>query len=440
MDTSTDPRVTLGVATYQRDTYLAEAVGSCLAQDYEDLEVLVVVDGAGNARIDAVLAGFSDPRLRIVRHPSNRGIAEAYNTIVREGRGELIAMLGDDDVSMPDRISRQVALFDAHPDTAVVHGNALIIDGDGRPVGTWPSADFTPDELFRYMTRVHNPIVDPSRMVHRRVYDAVGGYKSAYTVAQDFEFWLRAAPGFRFRHVPGEPLIHLRRHGDNYSDESNFAKEVAQVEDALAEAFDRVDLELLVPELDWAAPEPAVARVRALHLLADALDARAVPAHCLAAELRRRARDLAAPAAAPDDTAPGDLDGQPIVLATPAWRGADRLPELLAAWARAATTGTLVLLADPGIDGEEGLEVRVLGAAEEAGVDLDRCADVEIRILPGNPGRDARLYEACAAYVPLHAGCARFARLARVCGSPVVAPEADALTAVLGDPVLDGAR
>src|SRR3954462_9184892 len=129
------PRVTLGVATYSRDTYLHEAVASCLAQDYEDLEVLVVVDGSVNPRIDEVLASFDDPRLRVVRHPVNRGIAEAYNTIVREGPGELIAMLGDDDVCLPDRITRQVAVFDAHRDTGVVHGDAIVIDGDGTERG-----------------------------------------------------------------------------------------------------------------------------------------------------------------------------------------------------------------------------------------------------------------------------------------------------------------
>ena len=127
-----NPRVTLGVATYERDTYLEEAVASCLQQTYRDLEVLVVLDGGRNPAVEEVLARFDDPRLRIVRHEANRGIAEAYNTIVREARGELIAMLGDDDRCEPDRIARQVAVFDRHPDTGVVHGAATIIDGAGR--------------------------------------------------------------------------------------------------------------------------------------------------------------------------------------------------------------------------------------------------------------------------------------------------------------------
>src|SRR2546423_1782363 len=113
------PRVTLGIATYERDTYLAEAIASCLNQDFDDFEVLVVLDGGRNPRIEEIVAGFDDARLRVVRHEVNRGIAEAYNTIVREGRGELVGILGADDVSEPHRLARSVALFDRHPDTGI---------------------------------------------------------------------------------------------------------------------------------------------------------------------------------------------------------------------------------------------------------------------------------------------------------------------------------
>src|SRR5215472_15764303 len=121
----TTPRVTLGIATYNRDTYLERAVRSCLEQDYDDFEVLIVVDGSTNSAIDEVLARFKDePRLRVVRHPTNLGIAAGYNSFVSEGRGELIAMLGDDDLCLPGRIRRQVEMFDRFPDTGVVLGSA----------------------------------------------------------------------------------------------------------------------------------------------------------------------------------------------------------------------------------------------------------------------------------------------------------------------------
>jgi glycosyltransferase involved in cell wall biosynthesis len=286
------PRVTLGVATYSRDTYLREAVASCLAQDYEDLEVLVVVDGSANPRIDAILASFGDPRLRVVRHEVNRGISEAYNTIVREGRGELIAMCGDDDVCPSDRISRSVAVFDAHPDTGVVHGDALIVDEQGRERGRQVAPDLSGRALLDMLWRNHNYLVDPTRLVHRRVYEAVGGYEAAYTLAQDFHFWLRAAPAFGFRHVGGEPLVKWRRHGDNFSDESNLALQVEQVTSALEESLEREGLRALVPEVDWPLLHDAEARRQALLKLAALVEGRGLPLPAFAQTLRRRAAAL----------------------------------------------------------------------------------------------------------------------------------------------------
>ncbi len=289
------PRVTLGIATFNRDTYLAEAVESALSQDYEDFELLLVVDGSTNPAIEDVLGGFDDARLRVVRHPENRGIAEAYNTMVSEGRGELIAMLGDDDVCMPGRLTREAAIFDAHPDTGVVHGDALVIDGGGRVSGRWESADFSPDALVQTFFRSHNYLVDPTRMVHRRVYEAVGGYDSSYRIAQDLHFWLRAAREFRFRHCPGGPLVGFRRHGENTSDESSRALEVADVERALEGAMELYALRELVPELDWAVLDAADAERQALRRLADALERRALPLPELAARVRARAQQVPRP-------------------------------------------------------------------------------------------------------------------------------------------------
>jgi len=289
------PRVTLGIATFDRDTYLAEAIASALAQDYGDFEVLVVDDGSTNPRIAEVLDGFDDPRLRVVRHPENRGIAAAYNTMIGDGRGELIAMLGDDDVCLPARLAREVAIFDAHPDTGVVHGDALVLDATGAVTGRWESRDFTPAALLQAFFRSHNHLVDTTRMVHRRVYEAVGGYDSRFPIAQDLDFWLRAAPEHRFRHCPGGPLTGFRRHGQNTSDESARAREVQDVERALEEAMGRHTLRELVPELDWAVLDPADGERQALLRLADALERRLLPLPGLAARVRERAGRIPAP-------------------------------------------------------------------------------------------------------------------------------------------------
>jgi hypothetical protein len=286
------PRVTIGIATYNRDTYLAEAIDSCLSQDYDPIEVLVVLDGTTNPRIDAVLSRYEgEPRLRVIRHEQNRGIAAAYNTFVSAGEGELIAMLGDDDVSLPGRIRRQVGVFDRFPDTGVVHGDATVIDAAGKQLGLWPSRDFSPAQLLHAFFFSHNHLVDPTRMVHRRVYEAVGGYDDRYPLANDLDFWIRAAQAFRFRHCSGGPLTAIRRHGENTSDESSGrAAEIADVEAILERALENISLPDLVSEIDWALLSPQQGERAALLRLADGVERRQLPLPALAARLRRESR------------------------------------------------------------------------------------------------------------------------------------------------------
>ena len=106
-------------------------------------------------------------------------------------------------------------------------------------------------------------------MVRREVYERVGRYDHRYLVAQDFEFWLRAAQQFRFRHCAGEPLIALRRHGDNGSADAADRAETEEVTRALEEALERYSLRELVPELDWSVLGPGEAERQALLTLAD---------------------------------------------------------------------------------------------------------------------------------------------------------------------------
>jgi glycosyltransferase involved in cell wall biosynthesis len=145
----------------------------------------------------------------------------------------------------------------------------------------------------------------------------------------------------------------------------------------------------------------------------------------IAALAQRRPR-LAGPAQPEPFPLSEDVDVR--VLATPAWRGEDRLGELLAQWCATTTPATracLYLLADPTVDGTpEELEARVLDAGAAAGAAIDSGADINVLMEPSSPGRDARLHAAVDAYVPLHPACTGHARLAREAGNAIVEPSA----------------
>jgi hypothetical protein len=108
------------------------------------------------------------------------------------------------------------------------------------------------------------------------------------------------------------------------------------------------------------------------------------------------------------------------LLATPAWRGEDRLDELLRVWGAATTRGTsacLYLLADPRVDGsQEELHARVLAA----GVDLEGAADINVLMEPIDGEGDLRLHAGVDAFVALHDACEGHARMARAAGNRIL--------------------
>jgi glycosyltransferase involved in cell wall biosynthesis len=128
-------------------------------------------------------------------------------------------------------------------------------------------------------------------------------------------------------------------------------------------------------------------------------------------------------------------DAQTRVLAVPAWRGSDRLAELLSDWGHHTareTSACLYLLADPAAAGDPGaIEAHVLAAAERAGLDLEACADINVLMEPLQADRDGRLHLAMTAFVPLHSASAGHVRLARMYGSEVATPGTPGLARLL---------
>jgi glycosyltransferase involved in cell wall biosynthesis len=103
------PLVSAVIPTYRRPELVLRAVNCCLAQTYPNMEVVVVVDGP-DPEVEAVLAGVTDDRLQVVVNPVNSGQAQCRNLGVQRAKGEWIAFLDDDDLWLPEKIEKQMAV------------------------------------------------------------------------------------------------------------------------------------------------------------------------------------------------------------------------------------------------------------------------------------------------------------------------------------------
>ncbi|TPI17993.1 glycosyltransferase [Mesorhizobium sp. B4-1-1] len=205
------PLPTVSVIIPVRDgaQYVGEALQSILDQDLADIEVIVVDDGS---RDDSAAIAMSisdrDSRVRLVAN-RGKGIVDALNMGLSLARAPLAARMDCDDVSLPGRLRLQVACFDADADLQLLGTAGLQIDRDGnplRPLDVPAGGDPLRDALARY-----NPMLHPTVMFRTEAVRRAGGYRRAFTHAEDYDLWLRLSETGKLANMDAR-LVKLRSH------------------------------------------------------------------------------------------------------------------------------------------------------------------------------------------------------------------------------------
>ena len=155
------PTVSVLMAAYNGAALLPETIESVRVQSFDDWE-LVVVDDCSTDDTLALLKGYADPRIRVIAAETNGGPVETRNRAFAECRGRYIAALDQDDLCHPDRLWKQVAWLDAHPECVLVSSAANFLFDD-----TIKPAHFTrrlTPELIDFLMLIRNPFVWSSVM------------------------------------------------------------------------------------------------------------------------------------------------------------------------------------------------------------------------------------------------------------------------------------
>jgi glycosyltransferase involved in cell wall biosynthesis len=179
--------------------HLIEAVESVLSQEEGQLELIVVDDGS-EVPVAELLAGRLDDRVRVLRHPVNRGVSAARNTALRLARAPLVSHLDSDDAWEPDYVSSVLPAFD-EPSVGLVYTNATIVEHPERH-DTY-IFDSSPHPMDRFpKIAEQNPIPLLTATARVKAVRGAGGWASWLRTTQDYYLWLRlAAKGWRFAYV-----------------------------------------------------------------------------------------------------------------------------------------------------------------------------------------------------------------------------------------------
>ena len=193
--------------------WLETAVDSVLAQVYENWELVLIDDASTDEATVAALARLTsrDPRIRLTRLDQNGGISVASNQGLSVASGEWIGLLDHDDLLEPDALFRNVVLLQTHPDADLIYSDEDKLTEHGFDAPLF-KPDWSPDFFLSYNYICHFTILRRARV------DEVGGFRSEFDGAQDYDLFLRIVEKTqRIHHLP-RILYHWRRSATSTSD------------------------------------------------------------------------------------------------------------------------------------------------------------------------------------------------------------------------------
>lgn len=208
------PTVSVLMPNYNKAPFLPAAIASVQAQTLSDWELILVDDGStdGSWKIIAAAAA-ADPRIRAFRQ-AHAGINQTRNFALAQARSEFLAVLDSDDECHPERLAKQAAYLEEHPDCGVVGSNYEVIDEQGRRLRkvSQPLTDKDIREAFFFF----NPVRHSALCFRQACVRELGGYSLDWFGVEDLEILMRFGTRWQLANLP-EYLARYRVFANNFS-------------------------------------------------------------------------------------------------------------------------------------------------------------------------------------------------------------------------------
>lgn len=215
------PKISVLMPVYNTEpAHLRAAIESILSQTCSDFEFIILDDASSDIELRRIILSYTDQRIIFVSNDVNMGISAGRNRLLDMARGEYIAPMDHDDISLPDRLAKEAAFLDEHAEVGIV-GSAIKL---------------IPQNKLRYFPAEHESIemrllhgamfAHPASMLRRSVLLEHGiRYDPRYTPAEDYALWCACIGKTRFANLQ-EPLLHYRVHSANASSRQSLLMEL----------------------------------------------------------------------------------------------------------------------------------------------------------------------------------------------------------------------
>lgn len=205
------PLVSVVMAAYNEEKYIHEAIESILHQTYTNFEFIIINDGSTD-RTEEIILSYTDPRIRYVRNEENLRLIASLNKGLALSTGKYIARMDSDDISMPERLQKQVAFMEANPSIGI-SGAQLVVFGSEDSTMNYP-LEHEDLQLRLLITSCfpNNLVIFRNELVKKHTLAFTEGYHHG----EDYKFWTQWLQITTGANLP-EYLVKYRFHPSSVS-------------------------------------------------------------------------------------------------------------------------------------------------------------------------------------------------------------------------------
>lgn len=231
------PKVTVIMNCHNSGKYLAEAIESVLQQTFTDYEI-VFWDNQSTDNSTEVALSYGD-RVRYFRGEEFLPLAAARNAAIQQAKGKYIALLDCDDLWLPEKLEKQIALFESDPSVGLVFSDTYFVSANGDIKFSFFKRfkPYSGNVFFNLIAE--NFISCETAVFTREAFEKVGGFRPELKTAEEYDIFLRMAYHYKLAYVPA-PLAKYRVHETNYT-RINWAESLWETADIIEKMIDMVE-------------------------------------------------------------------------------------------------------------------------------------------------------------------------------------------------------
>ncbi len=197
--------------------YLTKTIESILSQTFTDFELIILNDSPNNKELEKIVKSYKDKRIKYLSNEKNIGITPSRNKLINLAKGEYIAIIDHDDISIPTRFYEEATYLDNNPDVGVVSGQIQYFQNNhGKSKHKIEDADIKINLLNSIAVSHPCAMIRKSILTENNIQ-----YDEKFTPAEDYKLWIDLIPYTKFHNID-KVLLLYRDHKENTAKVQNY--------------------------------------------------------------------------------------------------------------------------------------------------------------------------------------------------------------------------